>query len=58
MKFALPKLPYAYNELEPSIDALTVEIHYDRHHRAYVNNLNNALEKFRILRKEKLLKKS
>lgn len=46
MKFELPKLPYAYNELEPSIDALTVEIHYDRHHRAYVNNLNNALEKF------------
>lgn len=46
MKFELPKLAYAYNALEPSIDALTVEIHYDRHHRAYLNNLNAALEKY------------
>jgi len=46
MKFELPKLNYAYNELEPAIDAMTVEIHYDRHHRAYVNNLNDALSKY------------
>ncbi|QVK17486.1 superoxide dismutase [Mycoplasmatota bacterium] len=45
MKFELPKLPYAYDALEPSIDALTVEIHYDRHHRGYKNKLNTALEK-------------
>ncbi|MDF2699783.1 MAG: superoxide dismutase [Haloplasmataceae bacterium] len=46
MNFELPKLPYQYNELAPFIDALTVEIHYDRHHRAYANNLNNALAKY------------
>lgn len=45
MKYELPKLPYAYKALEPSIDALTVEIHYDRHHRGYKNKLNAALEK-------------
>jgi Fe-Mn family superoxide dismutase len=45
MKFELPKLLYDYNALEPSIDALTVEIHYDRHHRGYANKLNEALEK-------------
>jgi Fe-Mn family superoxide dismutase len=39
----LPKLGYAYNALEPYIDAPTMEIHYSRHHQAYVNNLNNAL---------------
>ena len=39
----LPKLPYAYNALEPYIDAQTMEIHYTRHHQAYVTNLNNAL---------------
>ncbi|MEK7476157.1 MAG: superoxide dismutase [Candidatus Coatesbacteria bacterium] len=40
----LVKLPYAYNALEPYIDRLTVEIHHDKHHRAYVANLNRALE--------------
>lgn len=41
--FALPKLPYAFNALEPHIDAQTMEIHYSRHHKAYVDNLNKAL---------------
>lgn len=39
----LPKLTYSYNALEPFIDAQTMEIHYNRHHQAYVTNLNNAL---------------
>jgi Fe-Mn family superoxide dismutase len=42
--FTLPKLPYAYDALEPSIDARTMEIHHDRHHAAYVTNLNAALK--------------
>ncbi|ADQ16983.1 Superoxide dismutase [Leadbetterella byssophila DSM 17132] len=41
--FTLPKLPYAFNALEPHIDAETMEIHYSRHHKAYVDNLNKAL---------------
>lgn len=45
MKVELPKLPYAYDALEPYIDARTMEIHYAKHHQAYVNNLNAALEK-------------
>lgn len=44
MAFELPKLPYAYDALEPYIDAQTVEIHYSKHHQTYVNNLNAALE--------------
>jgi Fe-Mn family superoxide dismutase len=44
MAFQLPPLPYANNALEPHFDALTMEIHHDRHHAAYVNNLNAALE--------------
>jgi Fe-Mn family superoxide dismutase len=43
--FTLPKLPYAYDALEPHIDARTMEIHYTKHHRAYVTNANKALEK-------------
>lgn len=43
MPHSLPKLPYAYDALEPHIDAKTMEIHYSKHHQAYVNNLNNAL---------------
>ena len=43
-KFTLPKLPYAFNALEPYIDAATMEIHYTKHHQAYVTNLNKALE--------------
>ena len=45
MKFELPALPYAYEALEPHIDTLTMQIHHDKHHAAYVNNLNAALDK-------------
>jgi Fe-Mn family superoxide dismutase len=41
----VPKLPYAFDALEPHIDARTMEIHHDKHHQAYVDNLNKALEK-------------
>ncbi|MCH4572010.1 superoxide dismutase [Achromobacter xylosoxidans] len=44
MAYTLPTLPYAYDALEPHIDALTMEIHYSKHHQTYVNNLNAALE--------------
>jgi Fe-Mn family superoxide dismutase len=44
MAYTLPPLPYPNNTLEPYIDALTMEIHHDRHHKAYVDNLNKALE--------------
>jgi Fe-Mn family superoxide dismutase len=44
MAHTLPQLPYAFNALEPHIDALTMEIHSQRHHKAYVDNLNKALE--------------
>jgi Fe-Mn family superoxide dismutase len=43
--FKLPDLPYAFNALEPHIDAKTMEIHHDKHHAAYTNKLNEALEK-------------
>lgn len=43
-KFELPQLPYAYDALEPYIDKETMQIHHTKHHQAYVNNLNNALE--------------
>src|SRR5512140_2174992 len=45
MAFQLAPLPYSYDALEPYIDALTMTIHHDKHHAAYVNNLNSALEK-------------
>lgn len=45
MPFTLPPLPYPTNALEPHIDAQTMEIHHDKHHAGYVNNLNAALEK-------------
>ena len=44
MPFTLPPLPYAFDALEPYIDAKTMEIHHDKHHNAYVTNLNKALE--------------
>ena len=44
MAFELPPLPYANNALEPYIDATTMEIHHDKHHAAYLNNLNAALK--------------
>src|SRR3979490_1054176 len=43
MAFELPPLPYASNALEPHIDAQTMQIHHDKHHQAYVDNLNKAL---------------
>lgn len=45
MAFELPKLPYAYESLEPFIDAQTMTIHHTKHHQAYITNLNAALEK-------------
>lgn len=44
MAFELPKLPYAFDALEPHIDAKTMEIHYSKHHQAYTTNLNAAIE--------------
>jgi superoxide dismutase, Fe-Mn family len=44
MAFTLPALPYDYSALEPNIDTQTMQIHHDKHHAAYVNNLNAALE--------------
>jgi len=46
MSFILPELPYAYDALEPYMDALTTEIHHDKHHAGYTKNLNAALEKY------------
>jgi Fe-Mn family superoxide dismutase len=52
--FTLPPLPYAFNALEPHIDAQTMQIHHDKHHGAYVNNLNAAIEKAPELAKKSL----
>jgi superoxide dismutase, Fe-Mn family len=46
MPHTLPKLPYEYNALEPYIDAQTMEIHHTKHHQAYIDKLNAALEKY------------
>ncbi len=59
MKHELPKLSYDYSALEPYIDARTMEIHYSKHHQAYVDKLNAALEKYPALQEksvEELLK--
>ena len=59
MKFELPKLPYAYDALEPYIDSRTMEIHHTKHHQTYVDKLNAAVEKYPDLAKmsvEELLK--
>src|SRR5215469_11299283 len=45
MAYEVPPLPYAYNALEPYIDEQTMHLHHDKHHAAYVTNLNAALEK-------------
>jgi len=54
MPHELPKLPYAYDALEPHIDARTMEIHHTKHHQAYINNLNAALEKAPELKQKSL----
>ena len=54
MAFTLPPLPYANDALEPHIDAKTIEIHHTKHHQAYVNNLNAAIEKAPELAKKSL----
>jgi Fe-Mn family superoxide dismutase len=46
MKHELPKIPYEYSALEPYIDETTMTIHHTKHHQAYINNLNAALEKY------------
>lgn len=46
MAFELKPLPYAYDALEPYIDATTMQLHHDKHHATYVNNLNAAIEKY------------
>ena len=46
MTYKLPELTYAFDALEPTIDKETMNIHYSKHHQAYVNNLNAALDKF------------
>src|SRR5438034_10260591 len=50
----LPKLPYEYGALEPHIDRQTMEIHHTKHHQAYINNLNAALDKHPELHKKTL----
>ena len=46
MSYQLPDLPYDFNALEPVISAEIMELHYTKHHKAYVSNLNKALEKY------------
>ena len=46
MAFKLPDLPYSFDALEPVIDAKTMEVHHDKHHATYVNNLNKAVENY------------
>jgi Fe-Mn family superoxide dismutase len=54
MKHELPKLSYSFDALEPEIDAKTMEIHHDKHHQAYIDNLNKALEKYPDLQGKKV----
>jgi len=60
MAYTLPKLPYAYDALEPHIDAATMEIHHSKHHQTYINNVNAALEgtEYADLPVEELVKKT
>lgn len=52
MKHQLPELNYSYEALEPNIDKTTMMIHHSKHHAAYVNNLNNALENYKDIQEE------
>jgi len=54
MAYTLPPLPYAYNALEPHIDEQTMRIHHDKHHQAYITNLNTALEPHPDLQKKSI----
>lgn len=54
MQYTLPKLAYSFDALEPHIDARTMEIHYTKHHQAYVDNLNKALLEFPEVAEKKL----
>jgi Fe-Mn family superoxide dismutase len=54
MAYSLPPLPYAFDALEPFIDKQTMEIHYGKHHQAYVNNLNKALDSAPELQSKRL----
>ncbi len=54
MKHELPDLPYEFNALEPWIDSKTMEIHHDKHHKAYVDKLNSALEGYVGLQEKKV----
>ena len=57
MTHTLPPLPYAFDALEPYIDAKTMEIHHDKHHAAYVTNLNKALEGNADLQKQEFVER-
>ncbi len=48
MMYQLPPLPYAYDALEPYIDARTMQLHHDKHHQAYVDNLNATLKDYPV----------
>ena len=54
MPYLLPKLPYAYNALEPYLDEQTMILHHTKHHQAYVDNLNAAVDKYPDLQKMKV----
>jgi Fe-Mn family superoxide dismutase len=54
MTFELPDLPYGYKDLEPYIDEVTMKIHHDKHHQAYIDKLNAALEKYPDLQNKKV----